>query len=75
MGKLRDAASACGAGCMDMPSGAGHDAMVTARRLPSAMLFVPSMRGKSHSEAEDTHPDDLALGCRVLAAAVERIAG
>ena len=75
MGKLRDAASACGAGCMDMPSGAGHDAMVTARCLPSAMLFVPSIRGKSHSEAEDTHPDDLALGCRVLAAAVERIAG
>ena len=75
MAKLRDAAAARGAGCMDMPSGAGHDAMVTARRLPSAMLFVPSVRGKSHSEAEDTHPDDLALGCRVLAAAVERIAG
>ena len=75
MRRLRDAASACGADCMDMPSGAGHDAMVVARRLPSAMLFVPSIRGKSHSEAEDTHPDDLALGCRVLAAAVERIAG
>lgn len=71
---VRAAAEDCGVGVMEMPSGAGHDAMIVARRLPAAMLFVPSIRGKSHSEAEDTSEEDIVTGCRVLAAAVERIA-
>ena len=35
------------AGTRDMPSGAGHDAMVFSRHMPSAMLFVPSIDGIS----------------------------
>ena len=58
---------------MHMPSGAGHDAMIVARRLPAAMLFIPSIRGKSHSEAENTDDADILGGCQVLASAVERI--
>jgi N-carbamoyl-L-amino-acid hydrolase len=58
-----------------MPSGAGHDAQVLARRLPAAMLFVPSIRGISHDFAEDTGEDDLVLGCRVLATAAAAILG
>jgi N-carbamoyl-L-amino-acid hydrolase len=50
-----------------MPSGAGHDAQYMAKRMPSAMLFVPSIGGISHHWAEDTQPEDLALGCAVLA--------
>ena len=73
-GHIVDAAKACNADCMTMPSGAGHDAMILARRLPSAMLFIPSINGKSHSEAEDTDEADIVLGCRVLAAAVEKVA-
>ncbi|HKY94961.1 MAG TPA: hydantoinase/carbamoylase family amidase [Kiloniellales bacterium] len=57
-----------------MPSGALHDAMNLAPRLPTAMLFVPSLRGISHSFAEDTREEDLALGVQVLADAVGRIA-
>lgn len=58
---------------MRMPSGAGHDAQVLARRLPSAMLFVPSIGGVSHDFAEDTLDDDIVLGCRVFTTAVARI--
>ena len=59
---------------LDMPSGAGHDAMVLSRVVPSAMLFIPSIGGRSHDIAEDTSEDDIVLGCRVLARAVESIA-
>ena len=72
-GHLEDTVAACGVASMEMPSGAGHDAMIVARRLPAAMLFIPSIRGKSHSEAEHTDDPDIVAGCRVLAAAVERI--
>jgi N-carbamoyl-L-amino-acid hydrolase len=59
---------------LPMPSGAGHDAMVVGRFMPAAMLFVPSIGGRSHDIVEDTSEDDLALGCEVLAATVEKLA-
>jgi len=58
-----------------MPSGAGHDAQVLAERLPSAMLFVPSIGGISHHYAEDTKEEDLVLGCQVLADAAAELLG
>ncbi len=73
-GHLAEAASHCGAESMMMSSGAGHDAMILSRCMPSAMMFIPSIRGKSHSEAEDTDEADIAFGCQVLANATERIA-
>ncbi len=57
-----------------MPSGAGHDAQYMARKIPAAMLFVPSIAGISHHWAEDTRDEDLATGIRVLADAVETVA-
>jgi beta-ureidopropionase / N-carbamoyl-L-amino-acid hydrolase len=59
---------------LTMPSGAGHDAMVLGRFMPAAMLFVPSIGGRSHDIVEDTSEADLALGCEVLAATVEKLA-
>ncbi len=53
-----------------MPSGALHDASVVSARLPTAMLFAPSIGGVSHSFVEDTRPEDLALCVQVLAKAV-----
>jgi beta-ureidopropionase / N-carbamoyl-L-amino-acid hydrolase len=55
-----------------MPSGAGHDAQNIARRMPAAMLFVPSIGGISHHWAEDTKDEDLALGVQVLGEAARR---
>lgn len=49
-----------------MPSGAVHDAQILAKRVPSGMVFVPSIAGVSHSFSEDTDEDDLVLGCQVL---------
>ena len=59
---------------MDMPSGAGHDAMHIARLCPSGMIFVPCERGISHNEAENATPADLAAGARVLVAVLEELA-
>jgi allantoate deiminase len=70
---LADAAAAEGATVRRMPSGAGHDAMVLAKHVPAAMLFVPSRAGISHSPDEYTTPEHCALGAGVLARAVERL--
>ncbi|MER9495859.1 hydantoinase/carbamoylase family amidase [Mesorhizobium sp. M0320] len=59
--------------CVRMPSGAGHDAQVVARKLRAAMLFVPSIGGVSHHWSENTDDADLVLGCQVLADAAEMI--
>ena len=56
-----------------MPSGAAHDAQIFARRVPSAMVFVPSIGGISHDFAEDTADADIVLGCQVLASAAAEI--
>jgi N-carbamoyl-L-amino-acid hydrolase len=49
-----------------MPSGAGHDAQWLARKLPAAMMFVPSINGISHHFAENTSDEDLVLGAQVF---------
>ena len=59
---------------MDMPSGAGHDAMHIARLCPTGMIFVPCERGVSHNEAENATPQDLAAGARVLAEVLAELA-
>ena len=56
-----------------MPSGAGHDAQYLARKMPAAMLFVPSIDGISHHWAENTSDDDLAMGFRILYEGARRI--
>ncbi len=49
-----------------MTSGAGHDAQMLARICPTAMIFVPSIKGISHNPAEHTFPADLCAGADVL---------
>jgi N-carbamoyl-L-amino-acid hydrolase len=53
-----------------MHSGALHDAGMVSRKMPAAMLFVPSLRGISHSFEEDTPLRNLVVGCEVLADAI-----
>lgn len=71
---LIQAAEVCGASWKAMPSGAGHDSQEMARRLPTAMLFVPSVEGRSHSAAEYTPSEDMVRGATVLATALYRLA-
>jgi allantoate deiminase len=72
--QLKAAAEEQGVPWISMISGAGHDSQVMATGVPTAMLFVPSVEGRSHSSAEYTTPEDAARGASVLAAALYRLA-
>ena len=50
-----------------MRSGALHDATNVARKMPVAMVFVPSIGGSSHAFEENTCETDVLAGLRVLA--------
>jgi acetylornithine deacetylase/succinyl-diaminopimelate desuccinylase-like protein len=49
-----------------MISGAYHDALILARRVPVGMLFVPSVGGISHHPDEHTDREDVDRGVAVL---------
>jgi N-carbamoyl-L-amino-acid hydrolase len=49
-----------------LPSGPLHDAAEMARRMPTVMLFVRSLRGLSHTKEEDTPEEDLERSVRAL---------
>ncbi len=55
-------------------SGAGHDASYMNHLTDTAMIFVPSIGGRSHVEVEDTTWDDCAAGANVLLHAMLRSA-
>jgi len=64
-----------GHSCRPMTSGAGHDAQMLARICPTAMIFVPSVKGISHNPAEHTEPAHLAAGADVLLHTLLELAG
>jgi allantoate deiminase len=72
--ELIAAAEARGVQWKPMVSGAGHDSQVMVTGVPTAMVFVPSVEGRSHSAAEYTTPEDAARGATVLATALHRLA-
>jgi allantoate deiminase len=67
---LVEAIEAAGLPVKRMPSGAGHDAMVMAARIPTAMLFLRSPGGISHHPDEAVLKEDveaaLQVGCKFL---------
>ncbi|MCC8430010.1 Zn-dependent hydrolase [Reyranella aquatilis] len=71
---VRTKTRALGLSNMDMPSGAGHDAMHIAHLCPAGMIFVPCERGISHNEIENATPQDLAAGARVLVEVLAELA-
>ncbi|MGO9436794.1 MAG: allantoate amidohydrolase [Terracidiphilus sp.] len=70
-----DALEAAGFPPKQMHSGAGHDAMVMAGRVPTAMLFLRSPGGISHSPAEAVRTEDVEAALQVMRAFLERVAG
>jgi acetylornithine deacetylase/succinyl-diaminopimelate desuccinylase-like protein len=57
---------ACGASHR-LPSGPLHDAAEVARSgVPTAMMFVQSLRGISHNKIEDTREEHLELCVRAF---------
>lgn len=57
-----------------MHSGAGHDSQIFAPRVPTGMIFVPSIKGISHNPAEDTKLEDLREGIKALAYTLRELA-
>jgi allantoate deiminase len=57
-----------------MPSGAGHDAMVMAARMPTTMLFLRSPGGISHNPAETVREEDVTVALEVMRGFLARVA-
>lgn len=71
---LADAIEATGMSPKHIPSGAGHDAMVMAARVPTAMLFVRSPGGISHHPAESVLAEDVEAALHVGGKFLQRLA-
>ncbi|HTW88080.1 MAG TPA: Zn-dependent hydrolase [Candidatus Binataceae bacterium] len=61
--------------CLELVSGATHDAKFIAELCPAGMVFIPCERGISHNETERASVSDLAAGARVLAEVILTLAG
>lgn len=66
VGNVLEAAAALGYSSLKMVSGAGHDASYLNQIAPTAMIFVPSIGGRSHVEVEKTTWEDCEAGANVL---------
>jgi allantoate deiminase len=71
---LTDAVEAAGYTAKAMPSGAGHDAMVMATRVPTAMLFLRSPGGISHHPDEAVREEDVEATLHVGREFLKRLA-
>ncbi|WP_173934767.1 M20 family metallo-hydrolase [Chelativorans sp. Marseille-P2723] len=67
---LADAAADLGHQAMFLPSGANHDTGIIGRIVPAAMLFVPSVDGRSHCPEEQTELEQIENAIDVLHRAV-----
>ena len=64
--RVMDTADDLGYPALHMVSGAGHDASYVNQVAPTAMIFVPSIGGRSHVEVENTKWEDCEAGANVL---------
>jgi allantoate deiminase len=71
---LAEAMEAVGLPVKRMPSGAGHDAMVMATRVPAAMHFVRSPGGISHHPDETVREEDVEAALSVGRRFLQRLA-
>ena len=63
---VQKAAQELGLVAMTIDSGAGHDSMSLSQVTRAGMIFVPSVKGISHSKEEFTAWDDVTNGANVL---------
>jgi len=64
--RILHVADGLGYSSLHMVSGAGHDASYMNQVCPTAMIFVPSIGGRSHVEVENTTWEDCEAGANVL---------
>ncbi len=71
---VRRVAADLGHSPMSFVSGSGHDSVYVARVAPTAMIFVPSIGGRSHAEVEDTDWAHCEAGAEMLLQSVLAVA-
>ncbi|WP_375453841.1 Zn-dependent hydrolase [uncultured Methylobacterium sp.] len=67
------AAEETGHRAIRMDTVAGHDALSLLGACPTGLVFVPSVGGIAHNEAETTSPADMQAGLAVLLRAADRL--
>jgi N-carbamoyl-L-amino-acid hydrolase len=60
--------------CDRMVSRAYHDSLFMSRICPASMIFIPCRNGVSHRPDEYATPEAIAMGTRVLAQTLARLA-
>ncbi|WP_304509394.1 Zn-dependent hydrolase [Anaerotignum sp.] len=70
---VEQAATERGLASRRITSGAGQDAQMIARMCPTAMIFVPSIKGISHNPKELTSDKDLVAGANVFLTVVAEL--
>jgi N-carbamoyl-L-amino-acid hydrolase len=64
--RILDTSAELGYSNLHMVSGAGHDASYMNQVCPTAMIFIPSIGGRSHVEIENSRWEDCEAGANVL---------
>ncbi|MCI5721218.1 MAG: M20 family metallo-hydrolase [Firmicutes bacterium] len=72
---LKECAEDLGYSSATVYSGAGHDLINTSMIMPSALLFIPSVKGISHHKDEFSKNEHIEKGTKVLIEAIKRIDG
>lgn len=72
-GMIATAAANLGYSKMDIASGAGHDAAFMSVVCPAAMIFIPCLKGMSHTPEEYSTPAQLTAGAAVLLETVRQL--
>jgi allantoate deiminase len=75
MAAIERAVAAQGLPIHRLASGAGHDAMILAGRMPAAMLFLRSPGGISHHPDEAVSESDVAAALGTGLALLDELAG
>jgi Acetylornithine deacetylase/Succinyl-diaminopimelate desuccinylase and related deacylases len=73
MDAIRASVKSLGFSGMDMPSGAGHDTIPMSKIAEAGMIFVPSIKGLSHTPLEWTDFKDVENGLEVLLQSVKNL--
>ena len=63
---LGEAVAASGYRVLELPSGAGHDAMAIGAVMPMGMLFLRCRDGISHNPLESITEEDAGIAVNVL---------
>jgi len=74
VGQIEAAIRKCGCEVHRMVSGAGHDAMVLAAKIPAAMIFLRTVDGVSHDPAESVKVEDVAKAIECGVALLDQLA-